>query len=361
MRKDVRGSTVFVGLSGGVDSSVAALRLKNAGYRVVGVFIKVWQPDFLTCNWEAERLDAMRVAATLDIPFLTCDATDRYKNDVADYLIREYKAGRTPNPDVMCNKHVKFGAFLDFARAHGADFVATGHYAQRIDKDSGPELHRGADQNKDQSYFLWTLTNEQLSQIVFPVGNSEKAVIRKEAEHAGLPTAEKPDSQGVCFLGALDMKEFLFHFIPRDVGTVRDTDGNEIGEHDGALFYTIGQRHGFRNNNTHADDRPYYVVEKDIEKNILVASHKKPTHMDGHGSTLYLTDTNWIGPRDGEAVEIQTRYRQKPARGIVSSAGDARAEIKLSEPLEMSAAGQSCVLYRGTRCLGGGIIDRVDS
>ncbi len=349
--------TVFVGLSGGVDSSVAALRLKKAGYRVVGVFIKVWQPDFLTCNWEAERLDAMRVAATLEIPFLTCDATDRYKKDVVDYLVREYKAGRTPNPDVMCNKHVKFGAFLDFAREHQADFVATGHYAQRVVTKEGVTLHRGADENKDQSYFLWTLTDEQLAHVLFPIGDTKKADIRKEAQQAGLPTAEKPDSQGVCFLGALDMKDFLFHFIPREAGIVRDETGNIVGEHDGALFYTIGQRHGFTNTHARADDRPYYVVEKNTEKNELVVSHEKPVHAGGAAQTIHVCETNWIGPRAGADVLVQTRYRQKPARGTILTREGTSATIALKDPLELSAVGQSCVLYDDTRCLGGGIIE----
>lgn len=361
MQKAPHESTVFVGLSGGVDSSVAALRLKKAGYRVVGVFIKVWQPDFLACNWEAERLDAMRVAATLDIPFLTCDATERYKKDVADYLIREYTAGRTPNPDVMCNKHVKFGAFLNFARERGADFVATGHYAQRIDTAEGPELHRGVDEQKDQSYFLWALTSDELAHVLFPIGDTKKADIRKEAERAGLPTAEKADSQGVCFLGALDMKEFLFHFIPRTVGVVKDTEGNEVGEHDGAIFYTIGQRHGFRNTHAHTNDEPYYVHSKDIDNNILVVSHNKPTHEQSGTDTIRLTDTNWIGPRAGADIEIQTRYRQKPARGTIHSIADNEATITFTEPADLSAVGQSCVLYHNTRCLGGGIIDRIGS
>ena len=184
MRRMNESTTVFVGLSGGVDSSVAALRLKNQGYHVVGVFIKVWHPDWLVCNWEQERLDAMRVAARLDIPFLTCDAEAAYRDDVADYFIAEYKAGRTPNPDVMCNKYVKFGRFLEFAETHGAHYVATGHYAQRLDCDGTSELHRGVDTNKDQTYFLWTLTQAQLQKTLFPVGDSPKATIRAEA--AGL-------------------------------------------------------------------------------------------------------------------------------------------------------------------------------
>jgi tRNA-uridine 2-sulfurtransferase len=183
--------TVFVGLSGGVDSSVAAKRLIEAGYNVVGVFIKVWHPDFLVCNWEQERLDAMRVAAKLGIPFLTCDAEAAYRDAVAHYFIESYRAGKTPNPDVMCNKEVKFGAFLEFAKAHGADYIATGHYAQHI----GDTLVRGVDTGKDQSYFLWTLTPEQLAYTLLPVGDSQKETIRTEAAAAGLITAEKKDSQ----------------------------------------------------------------------------------------------------------------------------------------------------------------------
>ena len=183
--------TVFVGLSGGVDSSVAAARLIDQGYNVVGVFIKVWHPDWMVCNWEQERLDAMRVAAHLDIPFLTCDAEQAYKNDVADYFIAEYQAGRTPNPDVMCNQHVKFGRFLDFATEKGADYIATGHYAQKIDN----KLHRGVDTGKDQTYFLWTLSKERLGKSLFPVGDTPKEGIRKEAEQRGIPVATKKDSQ----------------------------------------------------------------------------------------------------------------------------------------------------------------------
>nr|MCU0678573.1 tRNA 2-thiouridine(34) synthase MnmA [Candidatus Paceibacterota bacterium] len=190
--------TVFVGLSGGVDSSVAALRLKNQGHNVVGVFIKVWHPDWLVCNWEQERLDAMRVAAHLGIPFLTCDAEAAYRDEVATYFIESYKAGLTPNPDVLCNEKVKFGAFLRFALEKGADYVATGHYAQKGSGDEGEtELWRGIDTSKDQSYFLWSLSREQLSRVLFPVGDTNKIDLRKEAEAALLPTAQKKDSQGV--------------------------------------------------------------------------------------------------------------------------------------------------------------------
>ena len=358
--------TVFVGLSGGVDSSVAAARLVHEGYAVVGVFIKVWQPDFLHCNWEKERLDAMRVCATLGIPFLTCDATERYKAEVVDYLIAEYRAGRTPNPDVMCNKQVKFGAFLDFADEHGADYIATGHYARRMgrahaaEKDAGSIfLLRGVDPSKDQSYFLWTLTQAQLARTLFPIGDSLKSDIRKEAASYGLPTAEKPDSQGVCFLGELDIKEFLSHFIPVAKGNVEDTSGNVVGEHDGTFFYTIGQRHGFRLHQSSPDEASYYIVSKDLEKNVLVVSHEKSSVSPSAQSALGLTSTNWSGEPPSGNVQIQTRYRQKPVSATVEITGATTAAVTPLTTLETPAAGQSCVVYDGDIVLGGGIIETV--
>ena len=264
---------VFVGLSGGVDSSVAALRLLKDGYDVVGVFIKTWQPDFIQCDWGKERLDAMRVAAHLEIPFLTCDAEGAYKQSVADYMIDEYRKGRTPNPDVMCNKYVKFETFLKFALEHGADKIATGHYAQVKEIDGIYHLYRGNDINKDQSYFLWTLNQKQLKHTLFPVGNSDKSIVRKEAENFGLPTAKKQDSQGVCFLGDIDIQEFLKHFIETKKGVVLDKDGNAIGEHDGVIFYTLGQRHGFRTYKKTDSSTPMFVIQRDIKENTLTVSN----------------------------------------------------------------------------------------
>lgn len=351
--------TVFVGLSGGVDSSVAALRLKKQGYTVVGVFIKVWHPDFLDCNWEAERLDAMRVAAHLDIPFLMCDAEEAYKNEVADYFIGEYKAGRTPNPDVMCNKAVKFGAFLQFALERGADFVATGHYAQNLQNTEGIyELHRGVDTNKDQSYFLWTLTQEQLAHILLPVGNTTKDQIRKEAEEAGIPVATKKDSQGVCFLGHIDIPDFLSHYIDLEDGQVLDEAGNCIGTHKGAIVYTTGQRHGFTINDTDTSRQAHYVVERDIAKNtITVSTNKKPAQ----DNVIKLTNVSFTKPVTNLAnseISFQTRYRQKPSVGHVAHQDNDTITLAIaaaSEP-EAASSGQSCVLYRDTECIGGGII-----
>ena len=253
---------VFIGLSGGVDSAVGAALLKQSGFEIVGVFIKTWHPDFLVCNEEEERHDAMRVAAHLDIPFLTFNFEDIYKKEVADYMISEYKIGKTPNPDVVCNKEIKFGAFLKKAISMGADFVATGHYAQTSEAEivfsqvlgspslAQPDhskkqflLRRGKDPSKDQSYFLWTLRQEQLERILFPVGHLKKTEVRKLAKKFNLPVRDKKDSQGICFLGDIDLKEFLKHYIKEKRGKVINTSGEEIGYHDGVFFHTLGERH----------------------------------------------------------------------------------------------------------------------
>lgn len=353
--------TVFVGLSGGVDSSVAALRLLQEGYRVVGVFIKVWQPDFLDCNWEVERLDAMRVAAKLGIPFLTCDAEQAYKDDVADYFISEYKAGRTPNPDVMCNKYVKFGAFLSFANAHGADFIATGHYAQRIEKNGSYELHRGVDTQKDQSYFLWTLTQKQLAQTLFPVGNSPKETIRNEASQAGLITAHKKDSQGICFLGQIDIPEFLAHYINLQKGAVLNEMGEVIGEHKGALVYTTGQRHGFTVLTTDSKRDALYVIERDIAANtITVSPHKTYAKVSEH-LCLEAIQLNTQLVELCTEFEMQTRYRQDPIPCKAVRLTSDTIELMVLKDTDTPSIGQSCVLYNGPVCLGGGIISECHS
>lgn len=357
MKSTLRKETVFVGLSGGVDSSVAALRLKKQGYTVVGVFIKVWSPDFLECNWEQERLDAMRVASLLDIPFLTCDAAETYKNEVAKYFIDEYTKGKTPNPDVMCNKQIKFGAFLKFAKEHNATYIATGHYASKEKNKNVFELQRGRDTHKDQSYFLWTLTQEQLASVLLPIGDSNKETIRKEAYNAGLLTAQKKDSQGICFLGQVDIAQFLSHYIELQKGTVLNTHGEKIGTHKGALVYTTGQRHGFEISERNAQRTPYYIVERNIKENTITVATKEMSHKTIL-HTITLTEVNYIGwePKQNDEVSFQTRYRQKPQTGIITDCSKTSLSIKLHQSEEYATEGQSCVLYDGERCLGGGII-----
>lgn len=353
--KTTKQPRVFVGLSGGVDSSVAALRLKKRGFDVVGVFIKVWHPDFLVCNWEAERLDAMRVAAHLDIPFLTCDAEKAYKDDVAKYFIAEYLAGRTPNPDVMCNKYVKFGAFLDFAMDHKADYIATGHYARRTDVANHSELHRGIDPNKDQSYFLWTLTNEQLAKTLLPIGDTLKDMVRSEAKATGIPTASKKDSQGICFLGHIDIKDFLSHYTQLNEGKVVNEKNVVIGSHNGALLYTSGQRHGLNITTAEENRQVHYVVSKDVETNIVKVSVNKPILKSAN--EIILSDLVLRSKVDvGTIVSAQSRYRQEPFQAQITKISKNELQLKVITDTESPASGQSCVLYLGTCCIGGGII-----
>jgi tRNA-specific 2-thiouridylase len=348
--------TVFVGMSGGVDSSVSAAMLQKKGYNVVGVFIKTWHPDFLVCNEEEERHDAMRVCTHLDIPFLTFDFEDIYKKEVADYMISEYKLGRTPNPDVMCNKYVKFGAFLEKAISMGADYVATGHYA--INKDF---LLKGVDPSKDQSYFLWTLKQEQLSKIIFPIGHLKKTEVRKLAKKFDLPVAEKKDSQGICFLGAVDLKEFLKHYIKEKRGKVFDEYRQEIGYHNGVVFYTLGERHGFTITKKSSTDGAYYVIGKDIKKNILFVSQNSPlTRGDKGGFKIYLENTNWISsvPKEDKTYQAQIRYHGEFLPCRVEHEGpeqSRRVKIIFRKPI-LVASGQSCVIYDRAVCLGGGVV-----
>jgi tRNA-uridine 2-sulfurtransferase len=366
---------VFVGMSGGVDSSVSAALLKEQGYDVTGVFIKVWSPDWLPCTWKEERRDAMRVAAHLDIPFMTLDLEEEYKKGVVDYMLEEYKAGRTPNPDVMCNKEIKFGEFLKKALEMGAAYVATGHYAQNINN----ELHEGNDNSKDQSYFLWTLTQDKLKHILFPVGHLEKSEVRALAKKYKLTTAEKKDSQGICFIGKVDMREFLSHYIESKPGDVLNESGKKIGAHEGAVFYTIGQRHGFTISEKSPSDTPYYIVEKDIEKNTVTVSHKVQDNNDLKTvTTVVVSKVNWTDsiPDFTKDYSARLRYRQQKQTVSLARYEDHRLSqdtnqnnkiftdseklvVTFSEPQGGVSIGQSVVLYDGTKCLGGGVIDEV--
>ncbi len=398
---------VFVGLSGGVDSAVSAALLKKASYEVVGVFIKTWHPDFLKCNEEEEKLDAMRVAALLDISFLAFDFEDVYKKEVADYMISEYKMGRTPNPDVMCNKEVKFGMFLKKALAMGADYVATGHYAG-IKKnlknfpafalgDRGQGTHgslnsssfsllKSIDPSKDQSYFLWTLKQEQLGKILFPIGHLKKTEVRKLAKKFHLPVAEKKDSQGICFLGTVDLKKFLKHYLKEKKGKIVNIEGETIGWHNGIVFSTLGERHGFTVTKKSPNDGPYYVIGKNVKKNILIVSQDKNYLVKStdifllknslcsrqsrsqvslqDSFYLCLEDTNWINeaPEPNKIYTAQIRYHGEFLPCRIKVFPNNKAEVifqKLASGLPaktLVAAGQSCVIYDKDVCLGGGII-----
>lgn len=336
-------------MSGGVDSSVSAALLKEAGHDVTGVFIKTWHPDFLTCDWREERRDAMDVCAKLAIPFKTLDLETEYKRDVAECMIDEYRKGRTPNPDVMCNRHIKFGAFFDWARKEGADMIATGHYARVEDG----KLFAGRDTNKDQSYFLWAITPDVLNHVLFPVGALTKPEVRELAQKYGLPVATKKDSQGVCFLGKVEMKEFLKKFIDVAPGNVLNEAGDVIGTHDGALLYTLGERHGFTVTKKAPTDGPYYIVRKNLEHNALIVSQSKGGDGGVHEVTrLVLENANWIEEPTPGAYLCRFRYRQELLPCVLQDT----QHVQFETPQASVAVGQSVVIYRNDRVIGGGII-----
>jgi tRNA-specific 2-thiouridylase len=397
---------IFVGMSGGVDSSVSAALLKRAGHDVTGVFIKVWQPDWIECNWHEEHIEAMRAAAHLGIPFVTLDLEKEYKEGVIDYMIAEYAAGRTPNPDVMCNREVKFGAFWRWAKEQGADFIATGHYARIIKPRMGIgedaprtrladaksdfsavksrasesiairgerySLLTGVDSNKDQSYFLWTLTQDDLKHVMFPVGDMTKPEVRKLAKKLKLPNAEKKDSQGLCFIGKVDVKEFLAHYTKGNsaakYGKVLNEAGQIVGTHPGALFFTIGERHGFEIDSTHKspNDAAFYVVAKDMNKNTVTVSNKDTSGaLAGAVKTVRISRVNWISgvPKIGQELQARSRYRQALYLSKVVSISNGgktegiKATIEFDKPQDTLTSGQSLVIYDGEVCVGGGIIE----
>lgn len=352
IKKPGTGKRVFVGVSGGVDSSVTAAILIDQGYDVTGVFIRTWTPEWLPCTWRSERRDAMRVCAHLGIPFVELDLSVEYKQGVADYMISEYARGRTPNPDVMCNREVKFGGFLDWALHHGADYIATGHYAQNIDN----QLVKGNDPSKDQSYFLWTLTQQQLKHILFPIGHLPKSDVRKLAKKYNLPTAVKKDSQGICFIGMVDMKEFLKHYIEVASGDVLDTGGRVIGHHEGAVLYTLGERHGFTITEKGADDRPYYVIAKDFTNNTITVSQDPAHTITEQKKSYILENTIWrTVPIIGKSYTAHVRYHGED-KEVTIIATDHTYTAEFTQPDYTVAPGQSIVVYDGDVCMGGGIV-----
>ncbi len=342
--------TVFVGLSGGVDSAVSAYLLKKEGYRVVGAFIKGWEPDFLPCTGAEDRLSAMRVAAHLEIPFVTYDLEEEYKKEVVDYFVSEYKNGRTPNPDVMCNRTIKFGAFWQKAKMDGADCIATGHYSINRTVDDARELLVSKDKEKDQTYFLWTLMQDDLAHILFPVGAFEKSEVRDIAQHAGLPNAARKDSQGLCFLGHVDMRAFLKRYLPTTIGSIYGTDGKKRGEHDGAWFYTIGEHIPLG-----GLSRRHYIVGKNVEKNSLIVSEKALGEQPKKEFTI--EGLQWISTQAPQDA-ILGRYRYRQSLLPVRYQGEASLPKAIFDEPQLLASGQSLVFYdeKGEKCLGGAII-----
>lgn len=345
---------VFVGLSGGVDSAVAAALLKRAGHDVVGCFIKIWQPEFIECTWREDRLDAMRVAAALGIPFREIDFSAEYKQEVVDDMILNYSRGITPNPDVLCNSAIKFGHFLSWALEKGAEMIATGHYArithERLTKSF--MLRRGKDAQKDQSYFLWQLGQHELSHSLLPIGDLTKGDVRLLAKKFALLNANRPDSQGLCFVGDVTLPEFLSRYLALKSGAVLDSGGDVIGEHQGAALYTIGQRHGFAVRNSDARGDEHYVMAIDTAANAITVSRDR---RDAKKCEITLEGVRWINPLSLPCeAHAKTRYREASVRVRIEEEAH-RIRVLFTEP-HLVAPGQSLVLYQKDVCLGGGII-----
>lgn len=345
-------------MSGGVDSSVAAYLLKEEGYDVVGIFMKNWDDtdEMGVCTATEDYNDVIRVCNQLNIPYYAVNFEKEYWDKVFTYFLEEYKAGRTPNPDVMCNKEIKFKAFLNHALSLGADYVATGHYA-RIRRDGDRvELLRGVDENKDQTYFLNALSQDQLRHVLFPLGEMDKSKVREIAKEVGLATATKKDSTGICFIGERNFKEFLSQYLPAQQGEMRTLDGEVKGMHDGLMYYTLGQRQGL---GIGGAGEPWFVVDKDIEKNILYVGqgfHHPALYSKG----LIAENVNWINEQeDVIRCTAKFRYRQKDSKVTVEKLDDDRVRVIFAEPQRAVTPGQAVVFYDGEICLGGGTIDKV--
>lgn len=342
---------VYVGMSGGVDSSLTAALLKEQGYDVTGVYMKNWTQDLpgMKCPWADDLADAKRVAVQLDIDFKVFDFENEYKHKVVDYMIEEYSLGRTPNPDIMCNQEVKFKLFLEAALEDGAEMIATGHYA-RVENGV---LKMAVDANKDQTYFLYRVTGKALEKTLFPLGGFTKPEVRKMAEERGLFTAAKKDSQGICFVGKVGIRDFLSQYVEQKPGKIIDKiTGKVLGVHDGAIFYTLGQRHGL----DLGGGLPYYVVGKSMDKNEVYVT------TDLNDDTLWrqdvsLASVHWINeaPRNGEYT-IRVRHRAKLTKATLTLREDKEVVLHFADPERAVAAGQSVVIYSDDVCLGGGIV-----
>jgi len=342
--------TVFVGMSGGVDSSVTALKCKQAGYHVVGVFMKNWAQDLpgFDCPWQEDYRDAKAVAVQLGIEFELFDFQDEYRQEVVDYMLDGYRAGLTPNPDIMCNQEIKFKLFLDAALERGAHKIAMGHYV----RTRGGQLLSGVDEGKDQSYFLYRVTEQALRRSLFPVGEMHKSEVREFAAEHGLLTAGKKDSVGICFVGKIGIRPFLEQFVDTQPGQIIDSDGSEVGRHDGAIFYTIGQRSGLGI----GGGRPYYVSGKDMDSNTVYVT----TKLDDDGlwsDTIKLTAEHWINqpPTDGNTYQVRVRHLGELVDATAVNNGD-NWSLRLAKPLRALSPGQSAVMYENERVVGGGVM-----
>ncbi|MCU0796925.1 MAG: tRNA 2-thiouridine(34) synthase MnmA [Akkermansiaceae bacterium] len=355
---------VLVGLSGGVDSSAAAALLIEQGHEVTGAFMKNWiNAEGLPgdCPWESDLDDALAVARKLGIEFRVIDLIDQYKARIVDYLVEGYRNGITPNPDVWCNREMKFGVFLDYALEQGFEYVATGHYARRrVLADGSAAILKGADPNKDQSYFLALMTQHQVSHALFPVGEMLKPEVREVARRHELPTAAKKDSQGICFIGQIKMRDFIRHYIPDHPGEIVDGDGRVLGRHEGLHLYTLGQRkgHGVA---SPRDGMAYVVVAKDVAANRLVLGWDEEGTPGLYERRCRIGSISWIGkqPANPCRVEAMPRYRSKPEPCRLTPLRDGRVELEFEKGQRALAVGQICAFYDAGWLLGGGVFEQV--
>lgn len=351
-------------MSGGVDSSVAALLLKEQGYRVHGIFMQNWTPDKHDpyCTYQEDVHDAKAVAKLLDIPFSIINFSHEYWQRVFKHFLDEYSLGRTPNPDILCNKEIKFRAFLDYALSNGADFIATGHYARKECEDEKYHLLKAKDQHKDQSYFLHTLNQEQLKHSIFPLGDLDKSEVRNIAKKAGFLNHAKKDSTGICFIGERKFKNFLNEYLLAKPGDIIDTKNSILGKHNGLMFYTLGQRQGLGiGGKKNAEESPWYVIKKDIENNILVVdqNHEHPWLM---AKQLKCDHLNWIANnplahKENLSCTAKIRYRQEDQACLVKKIADDLYQVEFEQSQRAITPGQSVVFYSKEICLGGGIIN----
>ena len=354
---------VICGMSGGVDSSVSAFILQQQGYQVEGLFMKNWEEDDDTdyCTAATDLADAQAVCDKLGIKLHKINFAAEYGDNVFEHFLTEYKAGRTPNPDILCNKEIKFKAFLEYAAEDlGANYIATGHYVRRRGADNQAELLRGLDSNKDQSYFLYTLSKNQVGQSLFPVGEIEKPIVRAIAEDLGLITAKKKDSTGICFIGERKFKDFLARYLPAQPGDIRTVDGEIIGRHEGLMYHTLGQRKGLGIGGLkNAGDEAWYVVDKDVENNELIVAQGHD-HSRLFSKGLIAKQLHWVNRepvREAFRCTVKTRYRQTDIACVVEPIDDDCIRVIFDEPQAAVTPGQSAVFYRDEVCLGGGIIE----
>jgi tRNA-specific 2-thiouridylase len=353
---------ILVAMSGGVDSSVSAYLLLKQGYDVTGVFMKQWSDSVDVsgvCTWKEDRRDAIRVAAHLGIPLITFDFEKEYKKWVMDYMFREYKKGRTPNPDILCNKYIKFGVWLDKAKELGYNKLATGHYAS-LQKDGKYHLLEAKDKNKDQTYFLHQLNQKQLQNVLFPLGKYTKVEVRKIAEKNNLPTAKRKDSVGICFIGEVSMKDFLLQKIKSKKGNVVTSSGKVVGKHDGLAFYTIGQRHlGMQNAELRMQNgnvKPMYVIDKNLNKNELVVGDIDNPLL--YKKEIEVVDINWISRQESVfpiKCKVRLRHRQEKQNAELRMQNK-KLIIKFKKPQKAVTPGQFAVFYKNGECLGGGVV-----